>query len=230
MNRTILPLLVVLCAGCGNRIGGTVDDLSVGEFADGVYFELRYTEDGIEQHDLAVWLMPMEDSCAVFPELLADLAAARRAIDEQSLEAQAYCDMWEAVWSEHLGLDPFWMARYSLRSKPRPADAGVEGEYPWLSRDRLNDAPVFDADVARYPAPTFAACAEEFEGSGQYTPTLHRATGGSLEVTRYAEDEELVGRVGFELEAAGDDGVSGTFETAFCPGAADWPLEFGLGL
>jgi len=230
VNRLSLIALVVLATGCGNRINGTVDDLSVGEFADGVYFELRYTEDGIEQHDLVVWLMPMEGSCSVFPDLLADLAAARDAIDEESLEPQVYCERWEGVWAEHLGLDPFWMARYSLRAKPRPADAGVVGDYPWLSRDRLNDEPVFDADLARYPAPTFGACAEEFEGTDQYTPTIHLATGGLLEVTRHAEDEELGGRVEFGLEAAGDAGVSGTFETTFCPGAVDWPLEFGLGL
>jgi hypothetical protein len=229
MNRTTHGLALVFCLGCGNQITGTVDDLDVGEFADGVYFELRYVDEGITNHDLVVWLMPMEDSCAVFPSLLDDLADARTEISESSLEPEAYCDLWESVWAEHLGIDPFWMAKYQLRAQPRPADAGVVAEYPWHDRDRVNDFVVFDADLARYPAPTFAACAEEFEGEGRYAPTIHPATGGGLEVTQYVEDEELGGRLEMSLEAA-TDSVTGTFDTTFCPAAQDWPLEFGLGL
>jgi hypothetical protein len=229
MTRLLVLICLLFGTACGNQLSGTVDDVALGEFADAVYFELRYTRDGIEQHDVVVWMMPMEDSCTVFPALLADLAEARRAIDDDSLDAETYCEQWEAVWLDHLGLDPFWMARYTLRAKPRPASAGVDGDYPWLSRDALNDGPVFDADLARYAAPTFAACAEEFQGAELYAPALHRASSGALTVTRHTEDEELVGRVEFGIEAA-DSSLSGTFETTFCPGAIEWPLEFGLGL
>ena len=226
-RASLFAVSLLALSGCGNQLSGTIDDLEVGEFADGIYFELRYVEDGIDQHDLFVWLMPMEDSCTVFPSLLSGLADARAAIDEQSLAAEDYCGMWESVWAEHMDTDPFWMARYALRAQPRAADAGVTGSYPWLSRTSVNDNPVFDADLARYETPSFAACASEFEGDSLYGPTIHAATGGTLEVTDHTSDEEMSGRIDLSLEAGE---ASGTFETTFCPGAADWPLEFGLGL
>ena len=228
MTRPLAALLVLLSAGCGNQLTGTIDDVEVGKFADGVYFELRYVDEGITNHDLTVW--PMEDSCSTFPALLDGLVDARAAIAEDSLEPQAYCTLWESVWEEHVGLDPFWMAQYSVRAQPRRADASVEAEYPWHDRDRVNDFPVFDADVARYPAPGFAACAEEFEGNALYEPTVHAATGGALELTGYVEDESLDGSVEMTLEGAGDEALSGTFQTTFCPAAQEWPLVFGLGL
>jgi hypothetical protein len=229
MTRSPL-ILLAFALGCGNRITGTVDDVEVGTFADAVYSELRYVDVGITNHDLAIWLMPMEDSCTVFPALLEALAAARAAISDAGLDPEGYCDLWESVWAEHVGLDPFWIARYQIRAQPRPGDAEIEAEYPWHDRNRVNDFAVFDADLARYPAPTFSACAEEFEDDGQYTPTLHAATGGSLEVTRYTEDESLEGRVEMTLDAAEGGAVTGSFQTEFCPAAQEWPLEFGLGL
>ena len=229
----LLPCLLcaLVVAACGNRLDGTLNEEEVGEFADGVYFELRYVDEGITYHDLTVWLMPMEDSCSVFPALLVDLEANRDAIAEQSLDAETYCANWEAIWAEHMGgLDSFWMATYRLRAQPRDADGTIPGEYPWFDRNRVNDFPVFDADIARYSATTFAACAEEFEGNALYAATVSAATAGALEVTKYTEDDTLNGRVEVSVDTTEGGSLSGTFETEFCPGAQNWPLEFGLGL
>ena len=57
MNRGLF-LFSLLLAGCTNQLSGSVDGESPGAFAEAVYFELRYVDEGIDQHDLAVWLMP----------------------------------------------------------------------------------------------------------------------------------------------------------------------------
>lgn len=251
MRRALLhclaPLLLTsLVTGClPFGLGGNVDGRDL-DFVSAAYFELRGIDSAtsIEFHRVDLWLMPMEDPCTTFPDLLNELADLRRQIDEDGLAPDAYCDQWEAAFEASTGLEGFWLAQVRLDSLPREDNESVETDYIFVddASEAIPTGPHFDATLAWYPPTTFDACAVEFSADTVYAPDVFGASGGTAAVNKYSEDEEVT--VTVRPSFPSDDGeIAGQTTAEFCSAAADsglahlvdpempsWPVEFGLGL
>jgi len=224
-------LFCALLAGCAPfGLGGEVDGTDV-SMDDVTYVEVRGVDPGnaIEFHDIQLWLMPMDNACVTFPELLAELAALRERVGF-GIDSTEYCDQWEAIWDSYGLLRPFQVGHVRMKALPRAEGEGVTTDYAFHDDFQAAQAegPNFDLDLALYPTPDFAACAQEFEGSTTYAPTLRASTGGDAAVTGYREDESITTRLDPAVEGASDP-LSGRSTADFCIGAVDWPLVFGLG-
>ena len=234
--RRAFILLVLLCfssAGClPFGIGGTVDGREL-DFVSATYFELRGIDPAtsIEFHQIDLWLMPMEEPCESFPSLLSELQDLRSQIDSDSLLAEDYCDTWESAFEAQTGLEGFWMAQIRLNALPRDENEAIETDYVFVddASEAIPTRPHFDASLAWYPPATFDACAQEFSGSTVFSADHLGADGGVAKVKRYVEDSEVTIQV--EPSFPSDGGaLAGQTKAEFCPGAVDWPIDFGLGL
>jgi hypothetical protein len=221
-----------LCSCLPLGIGGNVDGRDL-EFVSATYFELRGIDPAtsIEFHEIDLWLMPMENSCETFPELLSELADLRSQIDSDSLLAEDYCDAWETAFASRTGLDGFWMAQMRLNALPRDDNEDIEMDYIFVddASEAIPSSPHFDGSLAWYPPATFDACAQEFSGSDLFTADHFGADGGIARMNNYAEDTEVT--ITLEPSFPSDGGgLAGKSTAEFCPGAAEWPIDFGLGL
>ncbi|MEE2829935.1 MAG: hypothetical protein VX498_12165 [Myxococcota bacterium] len=238
MRRPALPLILLLVipnlTGClPFGLGGTVDGREL-DFVSATYFELRGVDPAtsIEFHRIELWLTPMEEPCTSYPELLSELASLRLQIDDESLSSSDYCNAWQDAFESSTGLEGFWLAQFRLNALPREEFEDVETEYLYIddSSQAIPGGPHFDASLAWYPPSTFAECAAEFEGDTLYEPDLYGASGGTVTVTSYTEDEEVTISASPSFPSEGDGGLQGQTQAEFCPAADDWPVEFGLGL
>ncbi len=232
----VLPLS--LASGCMPfGLGGTVDghDLLV---LDVVYYEIYGDTDdfGLPFHDIDVWLTPMEDSCEALTSLQADLTDLREQIDAAGLDATSYCNEWESLFTAAIGGEDFWVGQFRLKAQPRGEYETPVTTYTFNEENDevLAESPSFDADLAYYTAPTFDACAEEFEvtGTGAYAPTQYGAEGGEASISAYDDDEEITIalRPQFPNDGRSDRGgasLEGQSTPSFCRAAEDWSLVFG---
>lgn len=231
MRPSCVPILfaLVLPACAGDVLEGEVggDGFAI---VESVFFELRGRDQGtsLPFHDITVWMMPIADSCARYPQLVDDLAAVRLQLDDGQ-DPNDYCDDWAAVWQEFNGNEPFWLVQLRLQAQPRGDDETPLTTYPYLDSDGAvaPDAPWFDASLARHTIPDLQTCADVFAGADWF-PTVTEVAGGEVEVKRYVEDGSVRGTVG--LDIADQDPVGGTFDAAFCPSAGGWPLELSFSL
>ncbi len=232
---SLLPMLVAgtLLAGClPFGLGGNVDGRDL-EFVDATYFELRGIDPAtsIEYHRIELWIMPMEDPCTSYPALLDELADLRTQITDESLSAEDYCAQWEDAFEAATGIEGFWLGQMRLNALPRDESEDIETEYIFIddASEAIPSGPHFDSTLAWYQPSTFEACAMEFSGNELYAPDVYGADGGKVVVNRYEEDTEVT----ITLEPAfpsGDGDLQGQAKAEFCPGADEWPMEFGLGL
>lgn len=230
---TLAVAFLATLAGClPLGLGGSVDEHELA-FVDVTYTELRGTDVATSTlfHQIDLFLMPMENSCERFDTFIAELAAAREELDD-GLPPEEYCDAWEAIYAEYTGLDGFWVAWFRLQALPRPEDSSPATEYAFFEETAEGQAggPTFDADLAWYPAPTFAACATEFSGEELYVPTFFTANGGVSRIRAYTEDEQISFRLDPEVQGGDDEPLNGGGEAEFCPAALEWSIEFGRGL
>ena len=233
LNLAVLCVLSVFGTACiPFGIGGTVDGRDL-DFVTATYFELRGVDPAtsIEFHQIDLWLMPMEEPCESFPALLDELAELRQAITTDSVAPEDHCDSWESAFAAQTGLDGFWMAQFRLNALPRDDNQDIETEYIFVddSSEAIPSGPHFDSSLGWYPPPTFDACAQEFSADSSYSPDIVGGDGGVATVKSYSEDDEITIQV--EPSFPGDGGgLRGQAAATFCPGAADWPVEWGLGL
>ena len=227
----LLPLLGLAAAGClPFGLGGEVGDEEL-SFVEVTYVELRGTDSTATPiHEIDVWLMPMEDSCERFGPMLTSLDELRADLDF-GLPPEDYCDGWEAIWEEHTGLESFWVGHFRLHALPRGENETPKTSYAWFDEQGEGhpEGPSWDADLAWYPAPVFDACATEFSGDDLYGPTFYGATGGSVELTGYVEDESITAKLLPVFESAGEEELRGRATAEHCGAALEWPLEFGTG-
>ena len=219
-----------LVSGCaGNVLQGDIDG---DEFAvvESVFFELRGIDQGtsLPFHDLTVWMMPVADSCARFPQLVDDLAAVRAQVDAGQ-DPNEFCVDWAAVWEEFIGNESFWLVQLKLQAQPRGEDETPLTTYPYLDEDGAEapSAPWFDAALARHSDPTLQTCADVFAGTDWF-PTVTEVAGGEIQMKRYLEDEAIKGTIG--LDITDRDPLVGSFDATFCPTAGDWPRSLSLSL
>jgi uncharacterized protein YciU (UPF0263 family) len=230
----VLPLLVVpmlsSCLPLG--LGGTVLEHEL-SFVDVTYAEIRRLDLGTSTpvHPIDIFLMPMQDPCANFGRLTAELEALREELGF-GMGPEEYCDTWEGLFEESIGhLDGFWVGWFRLNALPRPDGDTPQTTYEFLEEDGADtpDGPTFDLELAWYPPTTFDACATEFSGDSFYAPTLLSATGGTAAITQYSEDDTITTRFDPFVEEAEENPLTGQAKATFCPDALDWSLEFGLG-
>jgi len=234
LPAVLLIALWVTAAGClPFGLGGTIDDQDL-QFEDAVYFELRGTDPGTGTpfHRIDLWLTPLEDPCERLPDLLDELSSLRSQIDGNALAPEPYCEAWEAVMEQYLGLEPFWHAQVRMKALPRLEEETPETLYAYHDETSLElaDSPNFDADILYYPTPDFDACAEEFSGNELYGPTEYPALGGDAEIKSYNQDSDIDTSLAMNLGEADSDLFAGRSTAQFCIPARDWPLQFGLGL
>jgi hypothetical protein len=228
----LLPLLLPACSPVG--LAGSLDGVDLA-FEEVVYIEQSGTDPGSQQpyHDFFLWLMPVADSCAVYDGLLRDLADLRTRMQTDALDATAYCDEWEATFQAAFGAEAFWMANMRLKSLPRPDGVDVTTRYGFWddAQSAMAEEPNFDGEVARYPAPTFDACAAEFTGDGAvYGPTLHEVDGGEAEVEAYEPTESVTVRLAPTIAGQGDEPLTASTTAEPCLAVLDWPLVVGTGV
>jgi len=213
-------------------LGGTLDDHDL-QFEDAVFFELRGTDPGTGTpfHRIELWLTPMEEPCEQLPSLLDELSSLRSQIDSNALPPETYCEAWESVMEQYLGLDPFWHAQLRMKALPRLEEETPETLYAYHDETSLElaDSPNFDADILYYPTPDFDACADEFAGNELYAPTEYPALGGEIEIEGYDQDSVIETVVAMNLGEADSELFEGRSTAKFCIPAEDWPLSFGLG-
>lgn len=227
---SVLCALAIASTGCaGNVINGQVDGDGF-SVVESVFFELRGVDQGtsLPFHDITVWMMPIADSCTVFPQLVADLAAVRLQLDDGQ-DPNDFCVDWAAVWEEFNGNESFWLTQLRLQAQPRGDDETPLTTYAYLDSDGdvAPEAPWFDAALARHADPTLQTCADVFNGTDWF-PSVTEVAGGEVQMRTYAEDEQVRGTFGLDIADA--DPLSGSFDATFCPGARDWPLELAFSL
>lgn len=233
MNRLLLaPLLLAGCSPLG--LGGSIDGAELA-FAEVLYIEQAGTDPGSQQpfHDLDLWLMPVEDSCSVFTNLLLDLEALRTRMQTDGLDPTDYCNEWESTFQEAFGPEDFWMANMRLKALPRAEGEEVTTKYTYWddAQAKMAAGPNFDGEVARYAAPTFDACSAEFTGdAAEYGPTVFEVDGGEANVTEYTPTESVTVELAPTVQSQGDEALTATSTAAPCLAALDWPLSFGLGI
>ena len=225
----LLSLLGLWTSGClPFGLGGEVGGQELG-FVDVTYVELRGTDSTATPiHEIDVWLMPLEDSCERFGPMLTTLDELRADLDF-GLPPEDYCDAWELIWEEHTGLESFWVGHFRLHALPRGDNESPKTSYAWFDEQGEGhpEGPSWDADLASYPAPTFDACATEFSGDALYAPTFFGASGGSVELTAYTEDESLTAKLLPAFDSAGEGEIKGQASAEHCGAALDWTMDFG---
>ena len=225
MHHRWLPLFVLaLTAGCApNLLRGDVGGNGF-DIVEAVHFEFRGTDPGtsLPTHPLTVWMMPVEDACSVWPQLLDDLQTLRAQLD-QGQDPNEFCVEWADRWGEFLGNEAFWIVQLRLAAQPRGDEVTPATSYPFLDEDGevAPSDPWFDATMAWHEATTLERCAEVFAGT-DYVATEYAASGGEVTVDQYVEDSSLKGSVVLEMEAQGDDPITGAFDSTFCPAAGDF--------
>ncbi len=226
MRSVFVPLVALTLA-----LSGCVPNLLRGDVAgepfdvvEAVHFEFRGTDPGtsLPIHPLTVWMMPVADPCSVWPQLLADMRALRDQLD-QGQDPNEFCVDWAERWDAFTGGEGFWIAQLRLQAQPRDEDVTPDTSYPYLDEDGevAPSAPWFDATFAWHEAQTLERCAEVFAGT-DYVPAEYAATGGEITVNSYTQDAALQGSIVLEMEAQGDDLLTGAFDSTFCPGAGEW--------
>ena len=232
MPRPVTLLsLVLLASGCAsNLLSGDVDGHPF-DVVEAVHFELRGIDQGtsLPFHDLTVWLMPVADSCAVWPALISDLTVLRSQL-VGGQDPNEFCAEWVARWDDFLEGAPFFVSQLRLQAEPRGDDVTPDTTYAWLDSAGpvAPAAPWFDATFAWHEAPDAAACAAVFAGA-DHVPTHFEALGGEVTATSYTVDDAIGGEITVEIESRGDP-VAGRFASTFCPGAGDWPVDAPLRL
>ncbi|MCO4769523.1 MAG: hypothetical protein KDA24_05785 [Deltaproteobacteria bacterium] len=229
----LMPLIVLgssLLAGCvPNLLSGEVDGNGF-DVVEAVHFEFRGTDPGtsLPIHPLTVWMMPVEDSCTAWPQLAEDMRALRAQLDGGQ-DPNDFCVEWADRWAEFSGGEPFWISQIRLQAQPRGEEETPATDYPYLDEDgeTAPSGPWFDATFAWHDAPTLERCAAIFEGT-DYVPQQFVATAGNIVVKSYTVDEALQGTIVMDVEAQGDDPISGAFESTFCPAAGDFDLTSPL--
>jgi len=230
MRMPSLLCAAALLSGCpGNVINGDIggDGFTV---VESVAFELRGVDQGtsLPFHDITVWMMPVADSCARFPALVAELAAVRLQLDDGQ-DPNDFCADWAAVWGDFIGNESFWLTQLRLQAQPRPEETTPQTTYVYLDSDADGNRvePWFDAAMAFHPTPDLQTCADVFAGTDWF-PSVTEVAGGEVQVKGYTEDEAVKGT--FALDIADQDPLTGSFDATFCPSAGDWPLELSLSL
>ena len=233
-RRRLLPLLALLVGCSPLGLAGSINGDALA-FEEVVYVEQAGTDAGSQQpfHDLDIWLMPVADSCSIFSTLQRDLEALRTRMQTDSLEPAAYCDEWETIFVAAFGSEAFWMAQMRLKSLPRPADVDITTSYFYFddAQSEMAEGPNFDGEVARYPAPTFDNCSNEFTGEGDvYGPTLYAVTGGESIVQAYEPATSVTVELSPTTASQDNEPLTATSTAEACVAALEWPLSFGTGV
>jgi hypothetical protein len=220
----VLLAVFVPAVGCApNLLRGEVDGHPL-DVVQAVHFEFRGTDPGTSQptHPLTLWMMPVEDPCTEWPRLLSDLTALRAQLDGGQ-DPNDFCVEWADRWEQFSGGEPFWIMQFRLAAQPREDEQTPQTSYPYLDEDGAvaPTMPWFDATFAWHEAPTLERCAEVFAGT-DYVPTTYLATGGEVTVDSYVVDEAIEGSIVLEMEAQGDDLITGAFDSTFCPTSGEW--------
>jgi hypothetical protein len=229
---TFVSVLAFWLVGCApNTLTGEIDGHSF-DVVDAVHFEFRGTDAGtsLPTHPIILWLMPVPDACSVWPQLQSDMRALVSQLDDGQ-DPNDFCAEWADRWSAFSGGQPFWMNQIRLAAQPREEGSTPDGSYAYLDEDgaQAPESPWFDASFAWHEAPTLERCAEVFGGT-DYVPAQFVATGGEVAIDRYVEDDAISGTITLEMEGQGDEGVTGSFDSTFCPAADEFDLTIPLAL
>ena len=233
MRSLSLALLLALLAsapGCvSNLLSGEVDGHPF-DIVETVHFEFRGIDAATSQpiHPLTLWMMPIADSCSVWPRLVQDMKDLRAQLDDGQ-DPNEFCAQWADRWEEFSGGEPFWILQLRLAAQPREDDVTPQTSYPYLDEDGAvaPTVPWFDGTAAWHDTPDLARCADVFDGT-DYVPAQFLATGGEVTVDSYVVDESVSGSIVLEMEGEGADPIAGAFESTFCPSSGDWDLTAPL--